>query len=392
MPNKHHHHQSSRSSLSTSVSNSNRSVQPQSSSRSSSSTSSNTKRSYTAESLLSAEAAAANQNQFQSHQSRSSSHYSQKSVSSATNRLPEFNWNVGPDSTGHFAPFPSISPSPNLFSQDFGSFDFQMFSDMSGTTKPTHTPRKDSRTNFNANQLPQQVQQPPSHQQQQHIQQDFSQQESQQHFLESNFFTVQGSLPTSVPTGIYSTQEADNYGNFSGNTMHNTSRSYGKSSRQHMQQSLPNDQIPDPGQYGTTHGQLLPNNPPPGGSSYVNFNLSTILPEFNVSGPNSDKLASLLPTTPVPPSLPSSSRTTTSTSVSTALPPLPSLTSSSATSASDFRSTSEILPPGIGIFGGHPSQMSFGSGSIPFSAASFHTGSSSSSAPNSSINFALHDQ
>ena len=93
--------------------------------------------------------------------------------------------------------------------------------------------------------------------------------------------------------------------------MHNASRSYVKSSRQHIQhqQNLPppdDRMIPNPDQYGSSHGQLLPNTPTPGGSSYVNFNLSTIFPEINVPGPNSDKLAALLPTTPVPPTLPSS--------------------------------------------------------------------------------------
>ena len=54
------------------------------------------------------------------------------------------------------------------------------------------------------------------------------------------------------------------------------------------------------------------------------------------------------------------------------------------------RSTAEILPPSIGIFGGHPGQMSFGS--VPFSAASFHSTSSSTAPNSSSINFGLHDQ
>ena len=103
-------------------------------------------------------------------------------------------------------------------------------------------------------------------------------------------------------SGIYSSQE-ENYGNFttSGggvNTMHNP-RNYGKSrtSSQHVQQQqqglptpeeqLQRQMISD--QY-SSHGQLISNNPPPGGSSYANFNLSTIFPEIHVPGPGNAKL------------------------------------------------------------------------------------------------------
>ena len=138
------------------------------------------------------------------------------------NRLPEFNWNVGPDSSGHFAPFPSISPSPSLFSQDFGSFDFPMFTTtdmhsvaahtMAQQAKPPPIQSSSSRNNSKAdsrnfsnntstNQIPpgsQPVQQQHhSHhlhqsQQQLHPSQshDFTtHQDSQQQLFDSNFFT-----------------------------------------------------------------------------------------------------------------------------------------------------------------------------------------------------------
>ena len=105
-------------------------------------------------------------------------------------------------------------------------------------------------------------------------------------------------------SGIYSSQE-ENYGNFttSGggqNTMHNP-RNYGKSrtSGQHVQQQQQQQGLPTPeeqlqrqmisDQY-SSHGQLISNNPPPGGSSYANFNLSTIFPEIHVPGPGNAKL------------------------------------------------------------------------------------------------------
>ena len=58
--------------------------------------------------------------------------------------MTEISWNVpaadATSASGHFASFPSISPSPNLFStaQDFGGFDFptSMFGDI-GSTKPS---------------------------------------------------------------------------------------------------------------------------------------------------------------------------------------------------------------------------------------------------------------
>ena len=137
------------------------------------------------------------------------------------NRLPEFNWNVGPDSSGHFAPFPSISPSPSLFSQDFGSFDFPMFTTTDMHSVAAHTmaqqakppsqsssrnsSKADSRNfsnNTSTNQIPpgsQPVQQQHHshhlHQSQQQLHPSQSHenftthQDSQQQLFDSNFFT-----------------------------------------------------------------------------------------------------------------------------------------------------------------------------------------------------------
>ena len=122
------------------------------------------------------------------------------------------------------------------------------------------------------------------------------------------FFTVQGTTLAPPPSavaavsGIYSSQE-ENYGNFttSGggvNTMHNP-RNYGKSrtSSQHVQQQqqglpTPEEQLQRQmiSEQYSSHGQLISNNPPPGGSSYANFNLSTIFPEIHVPGPGNAKL------------------------------------------------------------------------------------------------------
>ena len=123
--------------------------------------------------------------------------------------------------------------------------------------------------------------------------------------IDSNFFTVQGTTlappTTAAVSGIYSSQE-DNYGNFTsgggGNTMHNP-RNYGKSrtSGQHVQQQqqglpTPEDQLQRQmlSEQYASHGQLMSNNVPPGGSSYTNFNLSTIFPEIHVPGPGNAKL------------------------------------------------------------------------------------------------------
>ena len=117
--------------------------------------SSNTKRgSYTTESLLShgvsgvlpdltsASVSGSNLN----HQSQGGGHghhhyhHHHRNVAERSNKMPELNWNpvgvAADSSSSHFASFPSISPSPNLFSsQDFG-FDFStsMFGDMHGAT------------------------------------------------------------------------------------------------------------------------------------------------------------------------------------------------------------------------------------------------------------------
>ena len=156
--------------------------------------------------------------------------------------MPELNWNpVAADSSSHFAPFPSISPSPNLFSQDFGSFDFptSMFGDMHGaggssisvssssqvpvsshsssttTTTKQQQQRKDQRGGYEVNMQPhQQLQhnQPPPQPQEFH-----DQQSGQQHIFDANFFsaTVPGTLTPPSVAAIYPTQD-EGYINFSG--------------------------------------------------------------------------------------------------------------------------------------------------------------------------------
>ena len=60
-------------------------------------------------------------------------------------RMPELNWGASDAGSNHFvANFPSISPSPNLFSssQDFGAgFDFAMFGDIN-SSKNSSTGKK----------------------------------------------------------------------------------------------------------------------------------------------------------------------------------------------------------------------------------------------------------
>ena len=333
--------------------------------------------------------------------------------------MPELNWNVGSDSTTasqHFAPFPSISPSPNLFSQDFGGFDFPMFGDMSH-----QKPRKDQTTGrYEVNQMASNSNQQAQHQHQQ----DFHHQDSgQQQLFDSNFFSTTGTLTPPSVTGVYPSHDESyiNFASTSNASMNNpvtttattvSSRQY---KRQQVQQQQPMDHphqnhhqraphMVDPqhvqGGYSSQQQQLLlsSNNQ---SSSYSNFNLSTIFPEINVPGlPPTDKITALLPTVPPPPPAPlvSTSSRTTSTSLAPTIPSLPSSSTSSG-----LPSTPEILPHSISIFGAsshhHAShQMSFGS--VPFSAASFHHHSSSTStqppAPpptgNSSINFGIHEQ
>ena len=61
----------------------------------------------------------------------------------ASTRLPDFTW---ADQGGHFAPFPSISPSPNLFGQDFGSFDFTSTAMFGTPEMVVGTPSKSGRS------------------------------------------------------------------------------------------------------------------------------------------------------------------------------------------------------------------------------------------------------
>merc|ERR1711874_193312 len=149
---------------------------------------------------------------------------------------------------------------------------------------------------------------------------------------------------------------------------------------------------------GYSSQQMSNNSAQQGGSSYINFNLSTIFPEINVPGPTppvppvsvADKIAALLPT--VPSSLaPTSARASTSTSLPPLLPPIPppTLPPVSGVTSTDFRSipstTQDILPPSIAIFQ-HPTthQMNFGS----FSASTFSSSTSASATtPN---NFSLN--
>ena len=129
----------------------------------------------------------------------------------------------------------------------------------------------------------------------------------------------------------------------------------------------------------------------PAGSSYVNFNLSTIFPEINVPPPGpsvppgSDKIAAsnLL-------------RTSASSIVTSSVPPpIAAVVSSSASSAlsADFRSipsTPDLLapPPGIPIFGPSTShQMGFGT----FSVASSFSSSPLTSTATMSHNFNLNE-
>ena len=417
----------------------------------SSSSSQASKRSYTAESLLSTHAVGGGQsNEYHSqpqpasnpmhHHSRTASNYprvsasSEKASSISSNRMPELNWNVGSSSadtttsaaaaTQHFAPFPSISPSPNLFSQDFGGFDFPMFGTTDHHMSAHHQkPRKDqtsarSYAEVNSQQITsnQANQAPP----QQVHQQDFHhvQDSSGQQLFDANFFSAAGTLtPSPSVTGVYPGHD-DSYINF--NPAATTSASTVSSSRQYksrqqnqVQHQQTNNQMDHhqqthvhpqhlQGGYSSQQQQLLSG---VGGvsSSYSNFNLSTIFPEINVPGlPPTDKIAALLPTVPPPPPAPALPSSSSSRSTSTSL---------ALSTGTSIPSTPEILAPhSISIFGaaGHhaPHQMSFGS-MPPFSAASFHhhTSSSSSSstqpipapAPpppsaNSSINFGIHEQ
>ena len=369
-----------------------------STSRSSSSQAS--KRSYTAESLLSTHGGQSDYHTHSQVNQQRSSNYPRVSTDKSSNRMPELNWNV--DSSGsatgsHFAPFPSISPSPNLFSQDFGSFDFPMFgtTDMSAHQKP----RKDhTRYDMSSNQ---------QNQPQQVHQQDFHHQDStqqQQQLFDANFFSTTGTLTPPSVAGVYPSHD-ESYINFATTnsgmnpaTTTSSSRQY-KRQQVHQQQQQSMDQhhmsqrsshMIDHQGYSSQQQILLSSNNqsvPASGSSYSNFNLSTIFPEINVPGlPPTDKIAALLPTVPPPPPLPTTATPSrTSTSISTSLP----------------SATPEILPHSISIFSGHhaPHQMSFAS--VPFSAASFHSSSASAASSaatqpptaNSSINFGgIHEQ
>ena len=402
----------------------------------SSSSSQASKRSYTAESLLSTHAVGAGQtNEYQAtqanpmhHHSRTASNYprvSSEKASSSSNRMPELNWNVGSSSsadtstsaaaTQHLAPFPSISPSPNLFSQDFGGFDFPMFGTTDHMSAHHQKPRKDQTSaryadvnqqiSSNTNQAPpQQV-----HQQDFHHVQD----SSGQQLFDANFFSTTGTLtPSPSVTGVYPGHD-ESYINFSSNVNPVTSTASTVSSgrqyksRQNQVQHQQNNQMDHQlnaqhhpqhlqGGYSSQQQQLLSGT---GSSSYSNFNLSTIFPDLH-GLPPTDKIAALLPTVPPPPPAPlPSSSSSRSTSTSLAL-----------STGTSIPSTPEILAPhSISIFGaaGHhaPHQMSFGS-MPPFSAASFHHHSSSTTsstqpvpapAPpppsgNSSINFGIHEQ
>jgi hypothetical protein len=419
------------------------------------------KRSYTAESLLSSHNELQQpqqlnqQNQQQrSYSSSSSSRSTAASDKTASNRMVEYNWNVGPADApgagGHFAPFPSISPSPNLFSQEFGSFDFptSMFPDMhAGPNSTPSTPKSQgggsssrkeaagggNRSFGGGQQISLQSQQ------------DFNQQpgggpsdSGQQGIFDGNFFPI----PTLTPPASSSLNQPSDvdssgvtYVNFStaniamchvpynqvatsstpvgtgagGRSSHVSYTGKVRQQQQQQQQQQHQQQHQQLNEHQLHHHhqhqqhqqqqQLLQQQQQQqqqhqgyasqsGGSSYVNFNLSTIFPEINVGPPTvADKQLALLPNVPPP----TSSRISSSTTVLPTLPPPP--TSSSA----DFRGpipSSNILPHSIAILG-HGSHQMAGFGSVPFSAANFSSSSSSSIPPtptSNTINFTINDQ
>lgn len=354
---------------------------------------SSNKRSYTAESLFIQDVqpasnlqplppvSSANPNQsLQSSSSNRHHHYSphhhhsthRSQTEKTQNRLPELNWNDTSGSTSnHFASFPSISPSPNLFSQDFANFDFP--SSMFNTTPEMASSTSGGQAGSGNNKNLQQNQ----HQRNQMLHQDYVHSVHDQQLFDANFFTSgnasTGNTGALTPPSIYHHQTQDSHHVHEGYGS-NFARNYKTSSRIPSQNQM---QIQTGSQQMMTGNDLQAYAGSQGGSSYVNFNLSTIFPEINVTA-SSDKIASLLP--PVPSTL------RTSASSSTATP----VVSSSATSASDFRtSTTDILPHSIAIFGaGHPPpaphQMSFGS----FAATSFSTTVSATSGIN---NFSLNE-
>lgn len=325
--------------------------------KTSSSRSSAQKRTYTAESLLSqvnstqdyASQQVPNRptNHYHHHHHHSSRSNNVNNEKISQNRMPEINWN-----DAHFAPFPSISPSPNLFSsQDFGSFDFPVFSEMNTSSRKSQN---------NSMQTP--AQQPPQQDQFTH---DGT---GHQQLFDANFFSTAGTL--TPPTGIYPAQD-ENYANFNSNLSPQNSRYKSRSSQQQLQ-AQQQQPMTDQRQMSITNDvqqqHLYSSQQAPGGSSYVNFNLSTIFPEINVpTGPAAtDKIAALLPS--MPPPLPKSS-------TSSALPTIPSLPHSAS-------SNQDLLPHSISIFGSHATpthhQMSFGS----FAASTFSTTAASTSVVN----------
>lgn len=365
-------------------------------SASNSSRSSSSKRSYTAESLFIQDAvvqpasnlvqpaglptASANPNQsVQSSASGRHHHYShhhhhhthRSQAEKSQTRLPELNWNDTSGSSSHFASFPSISPSPNLFSQDFANFDFS--SSMFNTTPDMSTTTSGVSGNSSSKNLQQN-----QHQRNQMLHQDYIQSVHDQQLFDANFFTNTGSSTTGNPGGAltppssiyhHQSQDSHHHHHHEGYGSSNFPRSYSKSTPRATQQMQVQSGSGSSQQMMTTgndlQGYASQQLSAVGGSSYVNFNLSTIFPEINVTAA-SDKLAAAALLPPPPPAAVAPSLRTSSTS------------SVITSSASDFRTpttATDILPHSIAIFGAAshppptPHQMSFGS----FAATSFST-------------------